>query len=616
MSDQIIQQLGFDAQQAIAELGRLDTAFTNLERRMGSVTEAMKLFNSVGGNVASALKQIGGASAHIDQAAKHTEQLTVSFQMLGRIVATQAIVRTLSTIRDSFKDAATSAIEFQTRLGEISTIAPSGMGGMGQYGERIRELSDKWNIPLQDVTKGLYETISNQVKGDPFQFMESAAAFSKGSVTNFADSVRLLSGLLNAYNLDATRTDEVSAKLFRTIDLGAVTGTDLANSMGRVYARAQQLGISIDELGAAFATLTIRGLRHNEAATQIGGTLSALVKPTDAMQAKFKELGFSSSETATQTLGYAGVLKALADSTRGSAEEMAKLFPNVRGLAGALSIGDQAFSTFQASLQGIAGTTAAVNQQMGLKVLATDGQQVGKAFTQLSNILTADIGQSIIRTGAGFLRLTGGVESLKTGLPALSPLLLTGTGLLGTYTVAAYTGATANKTFAATFPGVAQGLLLVAGAMTAGKMLGNSLMDAYRDPVRQFDEASKQAVAKLRAAEEENNRAIEAAEDKRVRIVLEAGKRLNAAYLQDVANADRASGPHREDCGGVAAGKPRQPSHRDEHYQRREHEPGRGDCIRVLFGCRQQRGHDGEHASGGPSSATGGASNGRSDDLE
>jgi TP901 family phage tail tape measure protein len=542
MPDNVTQQLGFDASQALAVLSQLDTAFQTFEQRLRSTADAMRLFNSTAANIDMAVKQTGAAfQANIPEATKQVEKLTVSWGMMGRIITTQLVVRALSEIRTEFKQATESAIDFQTRLAEISTIsAGTGIGNMEQFGARIRELSDQWNIGLSDATKALYDTVSNQIK-QPMEFMESAAAFAKGSVTSMADAVRLGSGTLNAFALDTGKADEVFAKFNKTIELGAVTGTELANSFGRVAPRAQQLGVSIEELDALFAILTIRGLRANEAATQIGGMLTALIKPSEAMAKAMKELGFSSPEVMVKTLGIGGAMKALTDSVHGSAEELGKLFSNIRGYSGAVSIGAQANELYNKTLKDIQGTAANLNQERALQVLNTDAQTVGKAFTQLSNIMTADLGQALLRVGSSFIQLTGGVDTLKSILPTINPLLVTGTGLLSAYALAAFTGATANKALMGTFGGVAQGLLLVSEAIMGGKAIAKALSDAYADPVKAFDEASKKAVEQLRKQEAEKNRIVEEAEDKRVQIVLKAGQALNRAYLQDVANAKTAN---------------------------------------------------------------------------
>ena len=226
MADEIRQQLGFDASQALDTLKQLDGALATLQSRLQSSGSSFDSFNKDAGRTVSALIQlarngqaaadalsavskagglgrnvaqdataaataaasvaaqlqatgesartasvrVGDASIRIGQASKQaaadvqssTSRMTTSFALLSRIVFTQTIVRALSQLRNLFRNTASEAIAFQKSLALVTTIDDSGQS-IGQLGNAVRSISDQFNIPLLQTSAGLYQTISNQV---------------------------------------------------------------------------------------------------------------------------------------------------------------------------------------------------------------------------------------------------------------------------------------------------------------------------------------------------------------------------------------------------------------------------------------------------------------------
>ena len=89
---------------------------------------------------------------------------------------------------------------------------------------------------------------------------------------------------------------------------------------------AAQLGISLEELQASYAAVTIGGVKTAEAATQIRGVMTGMVKPTTAMKEAFQKLGYASAEQAIAALGFVGTMNAVISTTDGSTTSIANSF--------------------------------------------------------------------------------------------------------------------------------------------------------------------------------------------------------------------------------------------------------------------------------------------------
>ena len=262
-------------------------------------------------------------------------------------------MRGLNELRIGFKDAVNSAIEFGTRVSEVGTIANGALGNNNQIAAKARAVSDQFGLALNDVVKSQYQSISFGLGGNTDQFLQTAGLFSKGSVTDLSQSTKLLASTLKSFELDATQADHVASVFFETIKDGAVTGTSLAGSFGKVAPLAHEVGVSFEETAAAFSTLTQRGISSDQAATAIRGTLTALLKPTKDMTDLLHQLGFENGQAAIATLGFGKTVKSVLDSTHGQADALTKLVPNVRGLAGVLGgLGGEDYTAKLAAAKG------------------------------------------------------------------------------------------------------------------------------------------------------------------------------------------------------------------------------------------------------------------------
>lgn len=537
MADEIRQVFTLDASQALDTLTKLDSAFETFNKRLASVASSLQGFNGSSVQTSAAARQV---SQSFQSATQATERLSLSMGLLSRVVTTQAIVRALNTLRMTFQDAVDGAIRFQEQLSLIQTLSPQDT--IGGLSDEVRRLSDSFNLDIVDVAKAKLEALSSGFTSAAQQadVLNSSFRFSKVSGADAATSLDLVSSILNSYGKNSREAEAISAKLFKTLDVGKVTGAELAKSLGRVTPVASQLGVSLDEVLAQFAALTIGGVNANEAATRISGTLSALIKPSEAAGEAFRKLGFSSAESAIQTLGLQGTLKGLISTTDGSAAAIAKIFPNIRALQDVLRTvpNDNLLSDFKRQIEGI---NSADFDKIVNKRLAADFEIATAEARKLSNALTVDLGQALLADVASVAKFTGGVDSLVSVTKALSPVLEVGTLALAAYSAAALTGANSNAVFASSFAAVTRNALLFAGAATVGNFIGNQLNESLTASERAFDESQKRAIEGFRKTEAERLSVLEQTDSERLSAALRNVQELNKLYLQDVSNAEAAA---------------------------------------------------------------------------
>lgn len=573
MPDNIENKFGLDASAALQALTALDTGFTTLATRLETSKDSFQLFNSNAGRTVAALIQIrdraneaadalgrlnkirpvqtpntpsvgggGGngelltgaaAKSKFDQllgqttpvieanesatrkATKTNGGYAVSFETLSRVFATQLIVRALNQIRNAIEDSVGSFINFSRAIAEIQTIADGET--FESLSDGIRKLSDDFNAPILDVAKAKYEALSNgfETAEESTQLLTAALKFSKVGISTTTQAIDLLSGTLNAYGQDASYAETLSAKLFETIRVGKVVGSELATAFGRVAPIGKEIGATQDELLAAFSSITIGGVKASEAATQIRATMTALLKPSEDMSVALRQLGFESGEQAVGALGLQGALQALIGTTNGSITAIGTLFPNVRALNGVLREVGSGADIYQEHLEKIRNASAELLNQKYEVFIKTNANLVETDLNKLKNFFTVDLGSQLTEKLKGTFDFVA-VEKLTALMSAAAPVVAVLVGTIGLYTVATTLSSIGTKIFTAdlfalataagraeaqvsAFSAATRGAVAGAGLVLAsyqvGQFLGQLILDSVEKPLKELEAAEARLIA-------------------------------------------------------------------------------------------------------------------------
>lgn len=391
----LLRDYSAGARAAANQQQRLNRSVAASKQQMDRASQSTKKLSSdteVARAKAEALSSaFNRTSARAKQANSNVLQLGVSLSGMARLVGVQLIHRAISALARALVEGARQSIEMQKGLAEIRTISQDNQLTLDQWLTGVRQLSEAYGVDLKDQVEATYQALSNQIAegADVFRFLADANDFAAAAVTNTSDSVALLTGALNAYGLESDQTQRVSAQFFKTIELGRVRASEMANSFGDIAIVANQLGIQLDEVQAAVSTLTIKGVAYNKAATQLRGIFVKLLKPTEQMKEFFREIGVESGEAAIRTFGFDGVLQRLQDSTKGSATELAKYINRVRGLSGALALSNEGLDTYRKNLDEIRNSTDSYGEAVE-EVLNNSGKRAEIFLeTVRSRLLTA-----------------------------------------------------------------------------------------------------------------------------------------------------------------------------------------------------------------------------------
>ena len=339
-----------------------------------------------------------------------TSNLHISWKSLFRLVAVQLAHQAVSAFIRATVEGVRQSIELEKRIAEIQTISQNQPQPFGAWLRGLRELSDEFGLGIIDQAEAAYQTLSNQVAegAASFRFMREANILAVTAVMSSADAVNLLTAAINSYHTTTLSANKIAAQFFKTIELGRVRGSEMAQSFGDVAVLANQLNVPLTELQAIIATMTIQGIKYNKAATQMRGIFVKLLKPTKEMKEFFKEIGVSSGEAAMAAYGFDGVMERLVKHTKGSSSELAKYISRIRGLSGTLVFNAEGMDLYKNNLLEIQSAQADYADRTAI-VMDNAGKKLEIELNKIKNYFLVDFGDNILRTLAG---VSGGFGNL------------------------------------------------------------------------------------------------------------------------------------------------------------------------------------------------------------
>lgn len=239
-------------------------------------------------------------------------------------------------------DATEAANRFQDAVANIATVVPKDANELGA---------------------GLYDILSAGISeaDGALQFLEQSGKLATAGLADTSESVDLMTSAFNAFKNEGLDAGQISDILFKTVEKGKTTVSELARSFGQVAPVANAAGVSFSELQAATAALTTQGIRTSQAQQGLKAAFSNIIKPSSEAAQLAEELGISFNTTALQSQGLSGFLQSVQEATGGNVDTMAKLFGSVEGLNAVLALtsqtGGQAFTDTLAEINNAAGST-------------------------------------------------------------------------------------------------------------------------------------------------------------------------------------------------------------------------------------------------------------------
>lgn len=312
-----------------------------------------------------------------------------------------------------------TAGDFDGAFRQISTIIDASAEDLDGFKAAILDYAQGSTQPLDQITTALGNAIGSGV--DWAQSLELIAVAEKLAVATRSDldgTTKVLVSTLNSYGMELSDAGALSDLFFKIIDEGDITMTDLAGSFAKVAPIAKISGISLQEVGAAIATLTASGIKPAESIEYLRGAISNIISPSKQGADLAAELGINFNAAGLKAEGLAGLLASVAEKTGGSADKMKLLFGDIGGFTAAATLAGPQAEKFRDTLKSM-GDVAGATDEAFAKVsgsLEVAGGKISSAFTAL----LVSIGSPLLDEFGGIANAIAGIfaalgDSVKSG---------------------------------------------------------------------------------------------------------------------------------------------------------------------------------------------------------
>lgn len=375
----------------------------------------------------------GPNDSQIAKAQKYTE-------ILGRMQATLtnlAIYRGFNILTNQLTQSVSAAQELQIKISLIRTVSQSAQQTFSQWGRDIRDVSAQSGIAATEVADAFNDIVQNQLASGAGvkQLAQQAADFARVTGSQVRDAGNILGSVLNTYGTEAGNVDEISAKLFKTIDRGRIITSELANGFGNVAFLAKDLGVEFEELLAALASLTRSGLSTDEAMTLINNGIVKLLKPTDAMKAAFGEMGVASGRFAVQSKGLLGTLAEIDRLVSQGKIDPTAAFDEIRGQK-FFAFYNQNVDKIKEDQREIATNSATTFNNAKQIRSESDADKIAKAVTSAQNAIQGSFGDAVTQLLAQLADLNSEAIELEKTFSKWGKGILAVAGAIGTGVIA------------------------------------------------------------------------------------------------------------------------------------------------------------------------------------
>ncbi|MBD3329847.1 phage tail tape measure protein [Candidatus Dojkabacteria bacterium] len=248
----------------------------------------------------------------------------------GVVAGLAALAIGVKKFYDAVSEGLDSLENLEYRIAQVATLLNEEQEAkfLDKYKEQLQELSQQSGGSFDNLTKGLYDLISAGVPAEnAMKTLGAATKAATAGATDVSVAVDGLTSVVNAFAEQGLTAEHASDVFFQTIKDGKTTFQELSGQIGQVAPMAAALGVSFEDVGAAYAEMTKQGINTAQATTALNQMLTSFSSP--AVIKKFKNLGIELIDATTGQLNNLGEIMTQVMEKELTAVEVSELMPSV-----------------------------------------------------------------------------------------------------------------------------------------------------------------------------------------------------------------------------------------------------------------------------------------------
>jgi TP901 family phage tail tape measure protein len=221
----------------------------------------------------------------------------------------RAISEGFMLLRTGISDGVTAIIDYDQALKDLQAITGATNTEVAQMGTTILEVASRTKFSAAEVAAGM-RTLGQAgfSAAEAVQTMQSVSDLATGTLSDMSQTVDLMTTAMRVFQIDASRSAEVSDVFANAVNRSKLTIEKLRTSMNYVGPVANNINVSFQETSAAMMTLANSGLRASTIGTSLRQVLAQLAAPSKKFRDAAKLAGIAMQELDPTTNSLSTVL--------------------------------------------------------------------------------------------------------------------------------------------------------------------------------------------------------------------------------------------------------------------------------------------------------------------
>ena len=289
-----------------------------------------------------------------------------------------------------------AAQEYETAIAKVSTIADANAVPIEEMSSEIMKLSNTTGIAASQIADDVYNAISaGQQTGDAVNFVSYSTKLAKAGFAESAQTLDVLTTILNAYGMEAEEVSKVSDMLVQTQNKGKVSVGELSSVMGKIIPTANANNVALEQLCAGYAIMTSKGIAAAETTTYMNSMLNELSKSgTTAEKTLRATTGKSFKDLMTEGKSLGEVIEILQQEAEKSGKSLNDMFGSAEAGKAAVSLLSGGVEGFNEQVAGMVDSVGATEEAFA-KMDQTTEAKMQKAKNSIAN-LGIVLGQNLL----------------------------------------------------------------------------------------------------------------------------------------------------------------------------------------------------------------------------
>jgi len=310
------------------------------------------------------------------------------------------------------------ASDFETSMTKISTLVGASAKDLKEYEKGIMQLSEQVGISAKDLADGMFFITSSGFEGaEALEALEISAKASSMGMGEMSSISNALTSIMTAYADEQMTAAKAGDLLHETLKQGKFDAGQFMDSLGSVIPVAAGAGVSMEELGAASATMSKLSGDAAGTLTAMRSLMLSLLKPSEKQKEILAGIGMTSEQLGRMMdESLLGTMQHLFTSLDGNNEALFNMFGSSKAVVGALSTMGLQSETYTKVLDGMNNSVGNINE--GFNTLSgTSGFKFKQTLVKLQNV-GIEIGNILLPI---VIDLADGFKNLLNKFNQLSP---------------------------------------------------------------------------------------------------------------------------------------------------------------------------------------------------